>query len=213
MPFRFLGVSIGARMTIVRLSDGKLFVHSPIELSANVRSYLNHRGNIKVIVSPNNLHHLFMADYFDEYPYAKIFASPGLKVKRKDLHFTYELEENPDPLWKEDLDQTIFYGHENFHEVVFFHAKSQTLILADLIMNFVNEGSLLTKMATKVLGIQNKPSPPLDFDISASQKMVARKSVERILQWNFDKIILSHGRLIESNGKEIFKQTYSWLME
>ena len=34
---KMLGVNIGARMTVIKLSNGDLFVHSPIRLTAEIR--------------------------------------------------------------------------------------------------------------------------------------------------------------------------------
>ena len=36
-----------------------------------------------------------------------------------------------------------------------------------------------------------------------NDKNAARASLKKILQWDFDKIILSHGDIIEENAKEI----------
>jgi len=211
-PLRFLGVPIGTRMTVVRLQNKKLFIHSPVELKKHIQAELEMLGEISYVVSPNNLHHIYIGDYFDEFKYAKIFASPGLAKKRTDLHFRHELNDEPEAAWENELDQTIFYGHESLREVIFYHKESRTLILADLIMCFDDHSPFLTRLITKMLGIYNRAAPPLDFENSLSQKVQARISAERILQWDFDKVILSHGSIIEKNGKEIFRQAFDWLL-
>lgn len=213
IPLRFFGLQIGTRMTVVRLFDGSLFLHSPVRLDKNLKQELDKLGRVRFIISPNNLHHLFLGDYFSEYPLARIYASPGLPEKRKDLKFSYVLRDTPEPEWQGDLHQTIFYGPSGFSEVVFFHPASGTLILADLIMYFDEQSAPLTKIATKMFGMYNQPTPPLDFKQSLSQKFQQRLVVERILQWDFDKIILAHGRLIEKDGKKVFKETFHWLFE
>ena len=39
-PQRFYGLEVGTRMTVLRLADGSLLLHSPIALDAGVRSAL-----------------------------------------------------------------------------------------------------------------------------------------------------------------------------
>ena len=97
-------------------------------------------------------------------------------------------------------------------EVVFFHPLSRTLIAADLLMYFDDRSPLMTKFWAKRLGIYGKPSASLDTDLSLAQKHQARQSVERILQWDFDKIILAHGSLITDNATQQFKEAFSWLL-
>jgi hypothetical protein len=39
----------------------------------------------------------------------------------------------------------------------------------------------------------------------------ARESLERILEWDFDRVIVAHGDVVESGGKEMLRDGYSWL--
>lgn len=213
ISLRFFGLQIGTRMTVIRLSDGSLFLHSPVRLDQSLKQEFDKIGRVRFIVSPNNLHHLFLGDYFTEYPLARIYASPGLPEKRKDLKFQYSLHDMPEPEWQEDLHQTIFYGPSRLSEAVFCHCASGTLILADLIMYFDETSAFLTKLMTRFFGIYKQPTPPMDFKINLSQKFQAKLSIEKILQWDFDKIILAHGRLIERDGKKIFQEAFAWLFE
>jgi hypothetical protein len=38
-----------------------------------------------------------------------------------------------------------------------------------------------------------------------------RQTVRKILQWDFDRIILSHGDIVESGGKSRFKNAFAYL--
>ena len=35
-----------------------------------------------------------------------------------------------------------------------------------------------------------------------------RQSIQRVNQWDFDKIIISHGKLITKNAKEVFSNAF-----
>ena len=87
-PLRYLGVALTTRMTIVRLANGALLVHSPIHLTDELRSAAESAGHVRFIVAPNRFHHLFVADWQKAYPDAQTFCAPGLDAKRADLKFT-----------------------------------------------------------------------------------------------------------------------------
>jgi hypothetical protein len=209
VPLRFFGIQIGTRMTIVRFPDQRLFIHSPVALTPLLKAEIARLGKVFYVVSPNNMHHLFIGDYFEAYKTAKIYASPGLFEKRRDLEFHRTLKDKPELDWESEIDQTIFYGHSTLKEVVFFHKRTRTLILADLIMNFQENSSPLTKFVAQMGGMYQVPSAPLAAELTEAQKAQAAVSVKKILEWDFDRIILAHGKIIETDGKEIFRQIFS----
>lgn len=208
----YLGVPIGTRMTIVRLNSDSLFIHSPIRLDEQTQAELAKLGRVDFVVSPNNMHHLFIGDFFDMYPSAKIYASPGLPEKRTDLSFKYKLHDIPEPEWAEHIDQMLFLGHPLLREVIFLHKRTGILIVADLIVNFQSDSHPLTRLVTKIGGIYQRPTPPIDYNLSAENTVRIRASMNRILQWDFDRIILSHGSIVEQNGKAVLKEAFKWLL-
>ncbi|MCA9401531.1 MAG: DUF4336 domain-containing protein [Candidatus Omnitrophica bacterium] len=212
VPFRFLGLPIGTRMTVIRLTGDALLIHSPVDLTPQTKPVIDQLGLVKYVVAPNNMHHLYIDDYLQHYPYAQIFAAPGLPEKRKDIKFHHVLKSEPERLWGDVLDQTVFYGHPDTKEVVFFHRTSRTLILTDLIMHLTDNIGMISKMLVRSMGMLNKPSPPPDFSTVLKGNAQAKMSAERILQWDFENIILAHGDLIIGGGKDKFREAYQWLL-
>ncbi|MBU1996344.1 MAG: DUF4336 domain-containing protein, partial [Candidatus Omnitrophica bacterium] len=153
----------------------------------------------------------FIADYMQGYPAALVYASPGLPEKRKDVDFKYILKDNVENQWANYLGQKIFYCGEDFREVVFYHRETRTLIVADLIMNFRENTAVLTKLVLRIAGSYNKPITPVDTGLTANQKALAVASLDHILGWDFDRIILSHGDIIETGGKQVLAELFSWL--
>jgi glyoxylase-like metal-dependent hydrolase (beta-lactamase superfamily II) len=39
----------------------------------------------------------------------------------------------------------------------------------------------------------------------------ARASLERILGWDFDRVVVAHGDVLEHGGREALRQGYRWL--
>src|SRR5215469_5158890 len=93
----FHGFAYSTRMAVIRLSDGSLFVWSPVALSDSLGAAVNALGSVRHIVSPNALHHLFLGDWKSAYPAARLYASPSLCSKRRDLTFDAELGDEPEP--------------------------------------------------------------------------------------------------------------------
>jgi hypothetical protein len=93
-------------------------------------------GEVSYLISPNKLHHLFLAEWLEAYPSAKSYAAPGLKEKRPDLRFDGDLREAAEPAWGNEIAQTLFRGSLAMEEALFFHKASHTLLLTDLIENF-----------------------------------------------------------------------------
>jgi hypothetical protein len=62
----------------------------------------------------------------------------------EEVCFGRDLSDGPEEAWRRNLDQLIFRGSRFMEEMVFFHRKTRTLILADFIENFEPEkvGSL-----------------------------------------------------------------------
>jgi hypothetical protein len=132
----FYGFAYPTRMAVIRLQDGSLFVWSPIALSSDLRQEVDALGMVRHLVSPNLLHHLFLGDWKSAYPHARLYASPGLRRRRKLLPFDAALRDTPDPAWAMDIDQVLLRGSFYLTEAVFFHHPSRTAIFADLIQNF-----------------------------------------------------------------------------
>ena len=54
-PLRFGLLQLGTRMTVVRLSDSSLLLHSPIALTESLRVEIEELGSVRYVVAPNRL--------------------------------------------------------------------------------------------------------------------------------------------------------------
>jgi hypothetical protein len=62
-PLKFFGLALGSRMTVIRLPDGRLWVHSPVRLDEELLSELQALGPVGFLVAPSKVHHLFIKPY------------------------------------------------------------------------------------------------------------------------------------------------------
>ncbi len=213
----FHGFPFPTRMTVIRLKNGDLWIHSPEKTNKELMNELSDMGEVKYLVSPNKLHHLFLPEWIKEYPKATTYAAPGLARKRKDIKFDAELSETTEDEWAEDISQTIFMGSPVMEEVVFFHKRSSTLILTDLIENF--DPNTLNTWQTGLARFAGILSPhgktPIDWRLTflLGNRRKARDSLAQMLAWNPDNIILSHGKCIFGNGRDFLKSSFHWLQK
>jgi len=73
-PLRSHRIEVGRRMTVIRLAEGGLFIHSAARLTPELRDDLERLGPVRFVVSPNRMHHFFMEEYARAWPRAAIVA-------------------------------------------------------------------------------------------------------------------------------------------
>jgi Domain of unknown function (DUF4336) len=211
-PLRYY-VEMGRRMTVVRVRERELLVHSPAPLDERLQAELAELGQVRYVVPASNLHgHLFMEQYARAYrPPAELFAAPGLVRKRGDLFFDHSLGERPDPRWEGALDQALFRGHKRLEEVLFFHRPSRSLLVGDTFFNIGPEASLLTRLWAWGPRLRRRAGPTPLFRMAVRDRQAARSSLERVLAWPFERIVVGHGEIVESGGREAFREAWSWV--
>ena len=186
-----LSLPFSTRMTVVRLSNGQLWCHSPLAPHQGLFEELEALGQVAHLVSPNKIHYAYIADWKKRYPDALAWASPQVDKRAASqkiaVTFDRDLTDQAPSAWAEDIDQLIFKGSKVMEEVVFFHKASATLILADLIENFELDKikNPVRKSVYKLAGIAApEGKTPLDFRLTfTGRKEVARKSFEKMLAW------------------------------
>jgi hypothetical protein len=209
----FHGFSYPTRMAIIRLSDGSLFVWSPVALSDTLRSSVDALGPVRHLVSPNALHHLFLAEWKSAFPAARVHATRRLRRKRKDLTFDTELGDAPAPDWANDIDQVVMHGSFALTEVVFFHSRSHTALFADLIQNFPRDWFKGWRGVLARRGgiVAPNPSTPKDWRASFINRGVARVSLDKILAWPIERVLIAHGNLPTGDGETVVRRAFTWL--
>ena len=201
---RFFGFKLHRRMTVIRLEDGRLFVHSPNPLDSQVRQQLDALGDVAFVVAPNKMHNCALDEFAQAYPSATFFAAPGLRERRPDLHFDRVLSDQPEPEWEANLDQAALAGNDFFSEIVFLHRATNTLIVTDFLENLCRESlSPWGRFVTRVFGVYGKPAPSPEHSLYLSDPDALEDSLRRVREWQFDRIVLAHGRCIESDGRQV----------
>ena len=211
-PQSFYGLVVGTRMTVIRLDDGSLLLHSPVSLDAGLQQELDALGPVRYVVAPNRVHHLYAGKVAQPYPGARLWIAPGLERKRPDLVHEAILDDEAPAEWRGQVDQTFFRGRPYENEVVFLHRKSGTLILCDLAFNFRAGTHPVTRWLMQLIRSYDRFGPSKLDPLLIRDRALARKSLERILAWDFDRVVVAHGDVLERGGREALREGYAWLL-
>lgn len=210
-PLSFHGFQIGRKMVVIRSKDD-LFVNSPAKLTQERIEALSDLGRVRYVTPSSKLHgHVYMEDYRRVFPDVELFAAPGLDRRRTDLVFDGLLGSTPDPRWAAVIDQAAFLGHWWLTEIEFFHRPSKTLILGDICYNLGSEAPLRTRLLLRLFGMYGDLTVPRDLRYTMKNKAAARRSVERILEWEFERVIVGHGQIAERDVKRRVRAAFDWL--
>ncbi|WP_199911758.1 DUF4336 domain-containing protein [Dongshaea marina] len=209
----FYGFPYPTRMAIVRLADGGLWVWSPVALTDELACAVEALGPVNHIVSPNKIHHLFLKEWADRWPEARLYAPPGLARRKPELSFTAELGDGAEPAWAGEIDQLIFHGSFAMEEVVFFHRPSQTAIICDLIQRHDSEKMRGWKgMLMKLDGlVGEKGSTPREWRLSFIRKEPARTARQKLIEWQPQRLLIAHGECAQTGATPIIQSALSWI--
>jgi hypothetical protein len=210
-PQRFFGLPVGARMSVIRLADGSLLLHSPVALDPALRAELDAIGPVRFAVAPNRVHHLYAGDVARAYPGTRLWVAPGLPQKRPDLVYAAVLGDAAPVEWRGQVDQVFFRGRPYENEVAFFHRASRTLLLCDLAFHFGPSSALPTRILMRMLRSYGELGPSKLDPLLIRDRRAASESLERILAWDFDRIVVAHGDVLESGGHAVLSRGYAWL--
>lgn len=202
-PQRFYGLPLGTRMTVLVLDAGVL-VHSPVAIDPSAIAPL---GPLRFAVAPNLLHHLHVGPWLTAG--AEGWAAPGLATKRPDLQFAGTLKTGMDTFGP-DVEVYALTSFPFSNEVVLLHRPSRTLITTDLVFHLQPNAPWQTRVAFFCAGGYPGCRSTI-LEMALMRRDAARADLHHILEMDFDRLIMAHGAIIESGGKDALRRAFRWL--
>lgn len=210
--FNVDGKESSSRMTIVRLHNGDIWMHSPIPLSRRMQSDISELGPVRYIVAPNRYHHLYVSDALRAFPQSALFGAPGLQIKRPDLTGMRTLQADPEPAWSDDLDQVFVEGIPVLNETVWLHKPSATLILTDLCQWTDTDKPNQARMYEQLTCAREGLAASRTLKLVVKDRLAAKTSVQRILKWPFQRVILAHNHIIQHGARVQITSALAWFL-
>ena len=209
--FRLAGMDLGGRMTVLRLPDGGLWVHSPVAFTPERRAAVEALGKVRFLVAPNLFHHMHLPDWAAAFPDARVVAPAGLRAKQPALRIDQELDDTPDPAWAPVLEQLHVRGMPRVDEFLFFHRPSRTLLITDLAFHFQHAESWPLKLYLKANRAWGRLAPTALERLLMKDKEAVRASIQRALKWDVERVVMCHGEVLERGGQKALHDAFSWL--
>jgi hypothetical protein len=209
-PLRVIGIEMGHRMTVVRLADGSLWVHSPVAWTLELDAEIRALGVARRFVAPSRMHDGFWPSWFEHFKYAEFAAAPGVVKEHPELPFSAKLGDERPGVPGGELQARLMRGMPLVNEVVFLHAPSRTLIVADLMFN-LDPPDFRSRLLLRLNGALGRPTPSRMFRMAIRERAAFRESLDEVLLWDFERVIVGHGENIAFGGRSVLREAFSFL--
>lgn len=212
-PLSFYGLPTRHRMTVIRLAAGGLVLISPTSHTPELAAHLQTLGPIVAIVAPSWWHDLYLGDWAAANPDVPFYGAPKLVETHRRLNFREALEDESPALWAADIEQHHVLGIGlRADEIVFFHRASRTLVLTDIFLNYDANDAPITRAIARAI-VSSKPGLAFPrFYRPFVDREPFRRSIERILTWDFQRIVNGHGANVERDAATKFGEAFAWLI-
>jgi len=191
----------GAKSLIFKAEDNAVGIISPGPIKGDMATALTTLGPVKYLIAPNCYHHIFLAAAARQFPEAIVYVPPYLAKKIAKIPSKHTvLESGATYPWSSALDHHLLDGMPKMNEFLFLHRESRTLIATDFIFNISTYETALTRLAFQLMGAYKPMSTCCRlFRSYISNKTAFAGSVKAISKWNYDRVVVSHGDIIESD--------------
>ncbi len=193
------GVVIPSRMTVVRLPDGALWVHSPIPGSPTLFAAVDALGPVRHLVAPNLMHHLGLAAWVERYPDATVHAPARLAEKLPHQQVDAALSLSPPEAWGGVFDVAFIAGAPDLDEHVFHHRPTGTLIETDLLFHMIDRVNLPTAAVLKLMGTHGRLARSRAWWWFSKDPAAVRESVARVRAWQARRLVPCHGAALDGD--------------
>ncbi|WP_437910498.1 DUF4336 domain-containing protein [Sorangium sp. So ce327] len=209
--FRLPFGDLPARTTVVRRADGGIVIHSPLAFDDDTAREIDALGEVRALVAPSCLHHVFLRAATERWPRASVLGAPGLEKKLSGLRFTPLPRSGVAPEIGDDLGVRLVEGVPYIAEHVFLHARSRTLIVTDLLFNVHEARSFAMKVFLWVGGVWRKTAQDHVWRVLMRDRGAAARSVADVLAWDFERVVVAHGDVIEGEAKDRTRRALAWM--
>ncbi|MBW7969581.1 SDR family oxidoreductase [Bradyrhizobium sp. BR 10289] len=217
-PISAAGLVLPIRMTVIRLSNGDLVLHSPVRYSPALRDELESLGSIRYLLAPNVAHWTFLPEWQRQLPQATTFAARGLsarkQVREAGLRIDRELGGTTPQEWSQEL-ETIVVTAPMFSEVEIFDKRSRTLILTDLVQNLDSRHLPVSNQAAVSLLGNARPDGKAPIYLRLLLRLGGRSvqaAAERLVSLKPERVIFAHGDWFDSAATKQLRQSLRWLL-
>ena len=215
-PVNAMGLKLPIRMTIVRLKNGDVLLHSPTRHTPALAEAIKGIGPVRHIIAPATGHWMFVEEWQQAFPAATTWAVPVLReraqVRRSAMRIDAVLGDGAPSEWGAGIRQGLVRGAGGFEEAWLFHEESRVLILTDLIHNLDPQKlSPITAMVMRAARSTNATSSLHVRAALTSHRDEARRAVNAMIAADPQTVVFTHGDYFRGRGAERLREAFAWL--
>lgn len=201
-PLQLAGCTLGRTVTVLRLSSGKLLIHSTARFSEEDAAEIREKGEPGWLIEATHFHDTFAKAGRAAFPAIPYLVPPGFKGAE---HLDAETIGSKSSEWRDEVVCVEIEGMPKIREHAFFHRASKTLIVADLLFNLPPHANRWTRgFMRAVAGIREYPGMSRFFRVMIKDRPAFLQSMQTIAAWDFERIIVAHGDPICDGAKAKF---------
>jgi hypothetical protein len=203
-PWRTLGIDFRRNVTSLRLSDGRVVVHSTAKFAEDDIAAIRCFGEPTWLVEATLMHDTFAKEgraAFSNIPYLApegFTKSSGVAAERLD---------SPPTAWAGEIEVLKIEGCR-MNEHALFHRRSRTLVVADLFFSFPDDIQGWSRFF-----VQTIMRLPRFFGISffyrsliIRDRAAFQRSMNALLALDFKRLVVAHWKPLEVEAKRAVEQ-------
>lgn len=203
-PLRLLGIDFDRNVTIIRLRDGRLIIHSTAPFAADDLLAIRELGTPAWLLDATLFHDSYAKEgcrAFARIPYLAPRGFPQIAdVSTGPL-------DNPPSDWSGEVEVMEINGVPKVREHVFFHVPSRTLIVCDLVFNFQSAQHWWERFFVHhVMRLHRLIGTSFFMRMMINDRSAFTSSVGEMMRWDFDRLVVGHGDVVESGAKAVVRQ-------
>lgn len=190
-------MDLPVRSTYVPFQSGGVLISPGSALDL---TQLKSLPSVTDLVAPNLLHCAGIMKASSIFPRAKKWGVIGAIEHKPKISWTDELSLDNWP-YKNELLIIQLQGIPQINEVVFFHKESKSLIITDLCFNLLDSKGMGSWIILNLFGTYKKFAVSRFFMKFVKDRDALEKSLGEVFSFDFENIVLSHGKNIIGSGK------------
>lgn len=197
-PWRTLGIDFRRNVTLLRLADGRVVVHSTAPFTEQDITAIRRFGEPSWLVEATFMHDTFAKEGRAAFPDLRYFAPDGFT---KASGIPTESLGSPPSDWKDEIDVLKLDGNR-MNEHALFHRRSATLVVADLFFSFPRETRGWARFFVRhIMRLPRLFGMSVFFRMTISDRQAFKSSIKALLRWNFERVVVAHREPVEEKAR------------
>jgi hypothetical protein len=203
-PLRAFGIDFQRIVTLLLLRDRRLVIHSTADFTPADLAAIWRFGEPAWLVEATLMHDTFAPSASAVFPHLPYLAPDGF-AKLSGVP-TRPLCPPPSD-WAGQIEVLKVEGLRKINEHALFHRASHTLVLADLLFHFPADSRGWPRFfARHIMRLPRLSGISAFFRLMIRDREAFTLSMKKMLEWDFEQIVVGHGEPIQNDAKRIFVQ-------